>query len=628
MRINLRLCLCALALFVSTPAAASEGVYKFPDIPPRLSVEAGYRLVGVEGSAGAAEYEYLRDSVPLWWQIVAFPFPHRIYLEIDSINKNDYFTDLRYAYGDIVLSRWLNRTLFHNRENPALRSSDISIRDASSDYGVTSGNNDFFLRLKTPNFPFHVYLNAHVLNRDGTIQQRFLGGSSPTRVSSRRQIDWSSRSVTVGANSHMGPVEVDYSHTEKRFESGGERVLSDVYQAAVNPRAGGALIRAGGVYPHNLVPDTKGSADTFKIHTSYTGRLTGAATFSRTGRENEESGAQAEYSTGAGELRWAPSPKLAFNFKYRHKRMEAEIPESLDDAYYGLSTAPTPLAGIKPPISLVENLLSGGMRLRTGIKNRVLRALTLSAEYSHRQTERENSELWDVPAETTDDTLAVAAEAKLPLSLQAKLRYRHRQTDNPAYASLPDTSDSGSLLLKWTPAKRLTASLSYGLTLDEREKLPIDGAKDRESQRRKFAGNMSLALSKDIIFAAGYAYINNRAEQDLKFSSYAPAISKDVLYEDTTHNYSASLNYAPKNGLNLGVEALHTASEGDFSPGLRAIPSKLNLDETVYAFTGRKDFKCGWGVGVRHKYSELNSDSSDVPSGTVNITMLTLSRKW
>ena len=77
---------------------------------------------------------------------------------------------------------------------------------------------------------------SRTVDREGSVQQRFLreltGGLA--KVSQSRDIDWNTKEDRVGANSHLGPLEVDFSHTEKKFEAIEDKVLSDTYTVGLN----------------------------------------------------------------------------------------------------------------------------------------------------------------------------------------------------------------------------------------------------------------------------------------------------------------------------------------------------------------------------------------------------------
>lgn len=634
-------------LMVSGLAQAEE-VYKFPDIKPEAELSAGYRLVGIEGSERAAEYEYIEDSIIFGGRLVAFPFPHRAYLELDVFNEKDYFGDMRYAYRDLVLSRWLNRTYFHNLDNIRLELSTDAPQDKTGDkYGIKSGRNDIFLRFKTPYFPFHLYVETRLINKEGASQQRFLSGSgwwnSMARASKPRDIDWSSQDVRIGANSHLGPVEVDISHAEKRFNASGDWFLKDTYTAA--EKLSGECIRAAGDYPHNVIPDLKGSDTTFKAHTSYTGRVVGSVTVSKGNRENELSGATADYLSGAAELLWIPRERLSVIFKYRHRERDVDNPDSLSDGYYGLSSNHTAFSGIRNSISADSDVVSGDVKY--GLKGgKRIKGVTFGIGYSLNVTRRSNTDEWkssndeSLEDRTTENMLSFTSTAKFPYSVQFKARYRYTQVNGPLYPADPERSNWGALSLKWTPVKRFSAFLSYGITLEERGNVPFKEVEsDRSVTRNKFAGNLIFLLSKNLTLTTSYAYLTNKVEQDLVYntdSAWSAALTEpDAGYEDSARNYAAGLNYIlkaeGKEQMRLRAEVGRTISEGNFKEDdFGADAADIKLEETVYEISGERWLKGGWGIGASYKHIDLDnrSDNPDISDGTADITLVSAMKRW
>ena len=263
--------------------------YEFPEIEPSAHMYLGYRFVDLDGSSRVFEYEYLEDSVVAGGDLRLFNFPHRFYLDFDFVNKEDYFGEIRYAYGDSVLFRWLNNSFFHNLENLRLGNYDplSPPPDAGHEYGIGTSENKFQLMVKAPRFPLHVYFDGFYLAKDGDTQQRNLFGSGwfinsgpvpNTQLESQeRGVDSLTSIYKIGLNSHLGLVEMDFAHTEKRFSVDSQPVLVEDYTARG--------YRPAGQFAHNLTPELEGSGNTFKIHTSHTGEWVAAVTIMNNERE-------------------------------------------------------------------------------------------------------------------------------------------------------------------------------------------------------------------------------------------------------------------------------------------------------------------------------------------------------
>ncbi|NIN68104.1 MAG: hypothetical protein GTO63_26035, partial [Anaerolineae bacterium] len=110
--------------------------------------------------------------------MIAFPFPHRLHLELDILNEKDYFGDFRYAYKDTVLFRSVNRGIFHNLGNIELvnGANGIVRNDVGEVYGYSVAIGDYSVRFKMPHFPAHAFVKGHYVAKDGERQQRRIGG--------------------------------------------------------------------------------------------------------------------------------------------------------------------------------------------------------------------------------------------------------------------------------------------------------------------------------------------------------------------------------------------------------------------------------------------------------------------
>ncbi|MFA4827858.1 MAG: MtrB/PioB family outer membrane beta-barrel protein [Thermodesulfovibrionales bacterium] len=630
-------------------------IYHFPEIKPEFYGFMGYRLVSPGGSEKAGEFEYLHSSPVIGGEIRAFPFPHRLHLEADVLNKKDYFIDMDYAYKDLVLFRGINRTLFHNLDNislidlnPATTSPRVAVRDSGEKYGVDGGLSNLFLRFKTPDFPFHVYLDGRFLNKNGDMQQRFMGGAgyftgtapAVVRVSQKKHVDWSMKDITIGANSHAGPVEIDISHGEKRFDSDGDRISSESYV-----RATSSPVRAAGTYPHNLVPDLKSSTNTLKLHTSYTGRLVASATISQTDKKNRDSGAKADYFAGAAEVTYIPYNRMTIVARYKHREADLENPSSLPAGYLGYSAYTTSATGIRPSLSSQTDTLSGLVRYRPFTR------LGLNAGYTYEQTERKNDDVWKMTGKTTRRDVTLSANARLMKKLTLKAKYEHRDIHNPAHNTQPNRSNYAGASLSWTPLNWASAMLSYNAVKEKRHDIhyvtssgafSAVKAENRTAFRNRVLGSVTFMLFKRLSVTPSYAYMHNRIVQDLAYNDTAgnPQLDRSVPYKDTANSYALSLNYAPKKNLDINAEASQTKGRGSFYPGISnaTLPvsvasfSELKVKETVYAFGSEYRFKGDWAVGLKYRYNNfkdmIDNPYDDAKNGIARIILLTISKKW
>jgi hypothetical protein len=606
-------------------------IYQFPDIKPKFYGFIGYRFIDLNGSERADEFEYLHSAIAATGLFIAFPFPHRLHLELDVLNKNDFFGDVRYAYKDAIMFRGVTRKIFHNLDNVTLVDSGTSAlyavdrEDAGEKYGVKQSMSNLFLRFKMPQFPFHIYLNGDFITKNGTQQQRFLADyGSIDRKSTKREIDWNSRDIGIGANSHLGPVEVDVSHSEKRLEINKENIMESSYD--------------GRILPHNLMPEIKGSTTSLKLHTLYTGRLVAAATLSWIDRENMDSKAKVGYFIGAGDLTYMPHERLTFFVKYRQEKTDMENPDTIPVNYLGYSDYTSSIT-VKPSISSNVDKLSSTVRYRP------INRLTLNAEYIYERTERDNADEWKIARVTTRDILSFSLNTSIIKKLTLRAKYTHQEADAPAYNNQPDSSDEGKVSLSWSPLKWTYALLSYSIMKENRDNIYyIDEgvqvtANNRERRLDRLLGSISFIVFDNLTITTSYYYLRNKTEQDLLYDNTGlnPGYHTDsgVLYKDSSHTYAANVNYIPKKKINLNADVSYTESKGNFYPGnplsatsLSESETNVKIRETNCVVRGDYEFKKGWGLGVKYNYVDYNDLLNNSNDGILHVLLVTISKKW
>jgi hypothetical protein len=618
-----------------------EEVYKFPEIPLEWGLSAGFKYVELDGSERAAEFEYLKDYIMLGGELRLFEYPHRVYLDIDVTSKEEYFGDFRYALKDIVLFRSLNRSLFHNLENlrlvdldPSTSTPGVEVRDSGEIYGTSSSLNVYTLRLKTPDFPLHGFLGGWFFDKEGTEQQISLLGSGTfnniERVSEERDIDYKTRRYTFGANSHLGPVEVEYSHVEKSFDADGDVVMTDSYDASA--------FRPEGVYLHNQTSEFEGSMDSLKLHTSYTGRLVASATLTLKENENTDSNAEADYFMGSGGLFWMPLNKLLFTLRYSHRDVDVDNPSSV--TVEDLSD-PSNVSSfdVRDSISSTTDKVS-----LTG-RYSPFRRLTVKAKYSYKQVDRTEADEWNVEDSTKRHKASVSANARLFWGIFASANYTHEEIDDPSYNTEPDSSDEGLVSVTWTPVPRINALLSYGVSAEERGELSFTDTTDAENRdvlSNNVIGSLTFLLHKNLSVTATYAYIDYNIEQDIVYESLGGAslVDPDVELEDESQVYALNVDYAPTKDLTLGLGVTYTESCGEFMPESADLTepesigsfSDFDVTESSYTVYGGYEFWNGFNTEVEYIFSNVNDEIDniydDIEEGDAHIIMLKVSKRW
>lgn len=619
--------------------------YLFPVIGPDIDLTAGYSFIDLKGPSRTGEYEYLHYSPYLGGYGVYFYFPHRLNLDVEFKNRKDYYSDVSYSYKDLIFFRGISRSIFHNLDNitpvafdPLTGSPSTDIRDSGEVYGIRSGIHSLFLRFKTPDYPFHIYVDGRIVYREGIRQQMGLLGSgyfNDISISSkRREIDWRYHEITLGTNSHLGPLEVDLSHGESRFNVKGDNILFDRYSSA---GFAPPLLREAGVYPRNLIPEIKGSSNTIKVHTAYTGSIVASGIFSKIEKENRESGARAEYIIGSGDVMWMPMPRLTFFIKYRHREKDMDIPSTVT-----ISNMSDPFNSytyiLRDAISSASNTMSVAIRYRP------IRGLNIRVEYTFEDLKRDFAALWGLPSSTERHNLSLSADMRIHRTMNIKARFIHKETNNPAYNYEPDDADEARLSLTWTPHTNVNAFISYVISEERRNDIYFrntDSFGGRDVKKSRFMGNLTFLIMNNLSLTASYSYIHNRTVQDITMETFAPHYSpvKDSMipYKDSARNYGLDINYEPGNNITFSGGLNYTISHGLFYTALEEFSgisglSELKAREIVYSLNSEYRLRGGLNLGLKYRYTTvrdiIDNPNDDISNGRAHIILLTLTKKW
>jgi hypothetical protein len=618
--------------------------YQFPKIETDSEFHLGYQFIDIGRFREAAEYEYPKDSLLFGGKLNLATYPHRLHLDFEFGNTADYFGDGWYTYKDIFYIRAVNSTFFHNLSNldldPFYTGAGVDIRDRGETYDLKTGLDHYYIRGKVPGFPLHVYMDGRIVRKNGDLQQRsLLGGAwfnDIARSSQRRTIDFLTTNVKVGINSHVGPIEIDYAHGEKRFEAGNDSVLYDAYgQSGFGPPPG---MRPAGVYPHDLIPNVESSSDTVKIHTSHTGKIVATATFQRTKNENQYSGAQSEYLIGSGGVTLMPMPKLSFFLEYRHKDTDIDNPNT---ATITDRTNPSNRFTYPARSSISSNSNNASIITRF----RPLSWLTLNARYRYRGINRKNAEEWGLPKDSQEHTARISARTRIGSSIQANAEYIHREINDPAYNIDPDSSNEGRLSLTWLPAPRVSAFLSYDIAKESRDDLHFidtDEPDNRDVRKDSVIGSITYRILDELSLTASYAFLNYEIEQDIEYHDAVgtPHADEDVDYTNKAHSVALDVHYAPHDLVDLSAGISHTMGKSSFSPNDSALLepepissfSKMKTEQTDYNASCDIKLVRGFSSGVHYRYvhfdDDLGNSYDDAKDGDVHILRMTLSKRW
>ncbi|NIA04932.1 MAG: hypothetical protein GWP11_03060 [Proteobacteria bacterium] len=640
--LGLILCGTAAPAMAADARQGTDNNAPLPSYQSETKFFAGYRWVNLDDSERAGEYQDLHSSLTFGIDALLCPLPHRFHLNGEFLNKNDVYADTGYAYSDLLLFRDIFVRVHHNLDHSDYQHSgeppkiNYEDRNAGDHYSTDVSNNFLSLRLKAPNFPFHIFLKHRYVDKEGSIQQRFLLGDFENihKISETRRIDWRSNAITLGVNSHLGPLEIEYTHDSSRFDPGGNNVLYDFYPADD--------ARPADIYPHNVIPETESRANSLKLHTSYTGRIVASVTLDNGHRKNNYSGATADTWQGAVDVSWVHDPGLMFFFKYRHRNLDTDNPNFV--TIKGL--AHTITYPVRRSISSKKDIFSLSARLRP------ISRLTVVPEYHFEHLARQDSAAWMVLPRYTDiHSLKLTAYARPLNKLKFKAIYDYKYYDHPAYNIEPDSSNQIRFSTTYLPLPQVTALLDYSLTLCKRDHLRylngepdtvVDGG-NRTSRNDRLLGSLSFMFSPQASLTASWAYYRGEVKQELAYGKWdmgwggdLPYLDPGVPYTNESNSYALSLNARPRDDITLIADISHTISAGELLPGtaITETPdsltsfSTLKVSETVLSIGITKKLRTGWQVGLKLLSNMYHNETDDRQDGTLYITTFSLKRSF
>ena len=603
----------------------------------------GYRWVSTEDSLKAAEYIYPHSSVTFGLNLLSAPLPYRFNANGEFFSKHDFYSDVGFAYKDLFLFRDILVGVYHNLDNYKFDFDDEPLpkihydKNPADDYNISFLSNLMSLRLKAPDYPIHSFLNYRHIEQDGKIEQRFLSGYFE-KVSESRDVEWKSNAVKLGANSHLGPVEIEYAYDYTKFKPGSDNILYSLYPTYDDPDTPD-IDRPEDTYPHNVIPETEASTHTIKMHSSYTGGIVSAATFSNLSQKNNYSRTESTTWKGAFDLTWIPDPVLSFFFKYKHKDVDMDTPDTV--TLNGLSNGSVNNYMVRPGISYDNDVVSLSSRYKP------MQRLSLFARYEFSQIERRDDAEWHlITPKTKIHSIDLKAHGRPFDRVMVKAIYEYKNYDKPAYNTTPDRSNKLKLTANYTPSPSLNLYLEYILFLTDRDPLRyLDGddllkTGERDGRGDQILASLSTAISPKASMTLSWFYQRWDVDQDLVYGKSPGTgdppffMDSDVPYTDKANSFSLALHYLPREDFTVDADLTYTLAKGttDYGDVVGVAPpslssfSNMKASETSFSIDLAKKLPKDWEIGLRLYFDIYNDKVSDLLDGNVFTTNLSLKR--
>jgi hypothetical protein len=629
--------LIALIVLLAPPLWAQEktstgGQYQL-GTPFEGDVRLGYRWNMTSGNPMAGEYEYQHSSAAGSAIIEYDPLPTRFLFETYVQNSKDYFTELDYSYKDIIMLNLLSRSMYHNLDHYSIGQSttNVTVTDLNPEdmYGTSNAMNRGQIRFKAPDFPFHIYLEAKNQEKHGTVQQRFMNSFTiGDKISRSRNIDYETQEAKITVNSHLSWVEVEYSHATKNFKDTRDKVMTDTSPS-------------GKTYTHNLVPELESTTDTFKVHTSHTGRIAAAVTVSSGDKKNKDSGAKSDFMNTAGDISWIPTKDITVAVKYRHYDVNADNPTTLTDT---VTTAGLPVSTTYPvrtPISYQKDILTGMVRYRW------TKDLTVRLELGYENLKRDVStdplspDYWMLDDKVDRTTARLGATYRLTNRIILRGDISHQSANVPANSvdnTYPETSDQVRLMATWAPKPWFNMLLSGATVREERSGLNAPFTDKWTNERDRLLGSFTFLVGKSTSVTPSYSFFQNKHTGPIAYTddpSQAITAETGVPYADTAQVAALSLSHVLADTIIFTADVGKSWSRGSWqnsgvvagSDGIAGLTSIKVVDTMASADLEIRVSK-NLGYDLRYQIRRIDDKLDDAQDGTNQIVLATLSWKW
>jgi hypothetical protein len=620
----------------------------------------GYRWVSSKDNLKAAEFISPHSSLILGVDLLACPLPYRYHLNAELLSKYDYYMDTGFAYKDLVLFRDILVGVQHNLQHFPIQFEEMpgyfgyDERNGDENYYVDFLSNLLSLRLKAPDYPLHAFVNHRHIERDGRVQQRFfryaydepMTRDPALKTSESRDLDWTSDAERYGVNSHLGPIEIEYTYDRSEFEPNGKSFLTDSYSYddTTPDYSPFHIDEPAGTYSHHVIPETESSAHAVKIHSSYTGGIVTAATLANLKQKNNYSGTESTTWKGAFDFTWIPKPRLSLFFKYRHTDVDMDTPDTVRLTNLDTGNKIQPY-DVRQGISYNKDIITLSGRYKP------LNILSLYANYKFSYLERKNLDEWWglIPGHSSIHSIDVKAKVKPLEKLKLTADYEYKNYDQPAYNSTPDRSNKLRLTTTYTPSPTLNIYLEYILYDTKRGSLQYLNSDfsltemgfNRDGKQNQFLASLTTELSPKVSLTASWFFQRWRIEQDLAYGKMLdfytfdqPYIDFGAPYTDKSNSFILSLQYVPWEDITVVAELSHTISKGttDYADVVGGSPfslstfSDVEITETAFSFDIVKRFAKKWEIGLKSYANLYNDRLSDIWDGKIFVSTFNVKR--
>ncbi len=501
---------------------------------------------------------YLSDSDNQGSLTFDFDGHYRVFLSTEALFHNN--PAARYGWDTVRLS---NGNVVNYDPSPAV--SDLN--------GITVRQDKLYFRAKPTDYPFHFDLGFRRFTREGTSQLRFadVRFAAPTNNVYNRPVtvDQAIYEGTAGVDAHLGYIDIVNQFQIRHFVDYQAIPQQVLYQPQFN---GATLLRNSGFLQHNENPENRYWANTLRLHTSISGGLVGALSYTY-GQRQSFSDLQYTVINGAaepktilrnmaGDITYTPVPEFTASIKYRRQVTEYELPANIVRLPSGGGI------GTGDDIPLQVPLESRLDSLTSALVYRPLSWLVLKGEFKGDFVRREGKGQSWLLQHHEDRYQGRATVVATPIKgLRLKGLYGYAATSNPLYKTTFDDKHFGELIATYNRANLFGTSASYRET---RESMALSERKQRSVTTSGWVNPLPrLTLN------ASFAYLQANSARVIDYpivldTSKPTEITTYTVpgsYQASSHIYGISAIVRPIDQLDITVGYQQVRSDSVFNPG-------------------------------------------------------------
>lgn len=661
----------------ATPATAGETAAPTEDKIAAGRVEAGYLAWDADGDGSLLfPYDPLTDG-PVFRLDLLYLTPAFGTLDIEGVYRDEdsWLADAEYHRGaDLDLHLTSQKSTLareHAALLPELNVPNPNIdaatglpydpvetlsqdADPDAEYSLTRQTNEFALKLRAPGYPAHLRASGRIVERGGTEQVDYSYRSCGTHYchtnSRSREIDQRIEEFSVGADAHLGPVDLAYTHSSQTYRDDAADPV-DYYEDAngvlMTYPPTGAFYPPGN-YTHSVNPDIRSSVNLVKLNTNLASRTVLSLYWRGEEQENESAGITRQTQRAEGTASHTFSGDL---FASLRLSWQEEQTTDLSDAAEALRlqnnrnhSGQTHQHVVEPDDTQrdAELLVRWDVAPRAQLKG----VLRYGDRERHALIDKVGTVFVDEPHTTRQTVARLEGRYRVRSGLTLDASLGQEWTDDPYYANENTSLTRFGAGATWAASPLLTLQASYqgyrGENDDESAlsaafegptTLPLGRSVDGDA----FSVTAVLTPAETLNLTATWMLGDDGIDQDLVLGAVSPPgfaySSPDTEWAGTTQTVSLRADWVAHRRLTLSAEGTWIDAREFYAP---TFPEGAGLKElgtvefTKMLATLSADVRLTERIGltVEGSWADYDDEVDDANDGSALGALVAVNVRW